>query len=89
MIVLLFMGLFAPFNFMLPDMPLYLQFIGYISIFGGAILWWLFITYVVNKLRARFDLRGVMIINRVIGAAVMAGSAIGAVLIATGIWSLH
>ena len=52
-------------------------------------LWWFFITSVVNKLRTRFDLRGVMIINRVIGSAVMAGSVIGAVLIATGIWSLH
>lgn len=89
MIVLLFMALFTPFNFMLPDMPLYLQFIGYLSIFGGALLWWFFITSVVNKLRARFDLRGVMIINRVIGSAVMVGSVVGAVLIATGIWSLH
>lgn len=89
MIVLLFMALFAPFNFMLPDMPMYLQFMGYLSIFGGAMLWWFFITSMVDKLRAKFDLKGVMIINRVIGSAVMAGSVIGAILIATGIWSLH
>lgn len=89
MIVLLFMGLFTPFNFMLPDMPFYLQCIGYLSIFGGAILWWFFITYVIDKLRARFDLRGVMIINRVIGVTVMVCSFVGAVLIVTGVWSLH
>ena len=89
LIVLLFMALFTPFNFMLPDMPFFNQFIGYISIFGGAMLWWLFITYVVNKLRSRFDVRGVWIINRVIGVAVMIGSFIGALLVATGTWSFH
>ena len=89
LIVLLFMALFTPFNFMLPDMPLFNQFVGYISIFGGAMLWWLFITYLVNKLRVRFDVRGIWVINRVIGALVMLGSLIGAVLIATGTWSLH
>ena len=89
LIVLLFMALFTPFNFMLPDMPLFNQFVGYISIFGGAMLWWLFITYLVNKLRVRFDVRGIWVINRVIGALVLLGSLIGAVLIATGTWSLH
>lgn len=89
LIVLLFMALFTPFNFMLPDMPFFNQFIGYISIFGGAMLWWLFITYLVNKLRVRFDVRGIWIVNRVIGALVMLCSLIGAVLIATGTWSFH
>lgn len=89
LIMLLFLALFTPMNFMLPDQPIYQQFIGYISIFGGAMLWWLFITYVVNKLRTRFDVRGVWIINRVIGIAVMSGSLIGAILIATGTWSFH
>ena len=89
MIILLFMALFTPFNFMLPDMPLFNQCIAYLSIFGGAMLWWLFITYVVNKLRVRFDVRGIWIINRVIGIIVMACSLIGIVLIATGTWSFH
>jgi hypothetical protein len=52
-------------------------------------LWWLFITYVVNKLRKRFDVRGIWIINRVIGGAVMLGSLAGAILIATGTFSFH
>ena len=88
-IILLFLGLFTPFNFMLPEQSFFMQCIGYLSIFGGAMLWWLFITYVVSKLRARFDVRGIKIINRIIGAAVMAGSLIGAILIYTGILSLH
>lgn len=88
-IILLFLGLFTPLNFMLPEQPFFMQCIGYMSIFGGAVLWWFFITYVVSKLRERFDVRGVRVINRVIGCAVMTGSLIGAVLIYTGVWSLH
>lgn len=89
LLVLLFLALFTPMNFMLPEQPLYNQFIGYASIFVGAMLWWLFITYAVSKLRARFDVRGVWIINRVIGALVIIGAFIGAVLIITGIYSFH
>ena len=88
-IILLFLGLFTPFKFMLPEQPFFMQCIGYLSIFGGALLWWFFITYVVNKLRERFDVRGIRIINRVIGAAVMLGALIGMILIYTGVWSLH
>jgi threonine/homoserine/homoserine lactone efflux protein len=89
LILLLFMALFTPFNFMLPDMPFVTQCVGYISIFGGAMLWWFFITYVVSKLRVRFDVRGIRVINRIIGVAVMLGALIGIILISTGVWSLH
>ena len=89
LLVLLFLALFTPLNFMLPEQPLHNQFIGYASIFGGAMLWWLFITYAVSKLRARFDVRGVWIINRIIGTLVMIGAFIGAVLIITGIYTFH
>lgn len=88
-IILLFLGLFTPFNFMLPEQSFFMQFVGYLSIFGGAMLWWFFITYVVSKLRVRFDVRGIRVINRIIGAAVMLGSLIGMMLIYTGVWSLH
>lgn len=89
MIVLLFLALFTPLNFMLPEQSFINQCLGYLSIFGGALLWWVFITYVVNKLRTRFDVRGIWIINRIIGSAVMLGSLIGGVLIATGLFSFH
>lgn len=88
-IILLFLGLFTPLNFMLPEQPFFMQCIGYMSIFGGALLWWFFITYAVSKLRVHFDVRGIRVINRVIGAVVMVGSLIGIILISTGVWSLH
>ena len=89
MIILLFLALFTPFNFVMTEKPMFFQLVGYLSIFGGAMLWWFFITSVVNKLRTHFDVRGIWIINRVIGGVVMVGSLIGAVLIATGTLSLH
>lgn len=89
MIILLFVALFSPLNFVIPEMSLADQCFGYMAIFAGAMLWWFFITYVVNKLRARFDVRGILIINRVIGGAVMVGSLVGAILIATGTISFH
>ena len=89
MIILLFLALFSPLKFIIPEMSLPYQCFGYLSIFGGAILWWFFITYVVSKLRERFDVRGILIINRVIGGAVMVGSVVGAILIATGTFSFH
>ena len=89
MIILLFLALFTPFNFVIPEMSLSFQCFGYLSIFAGAMLWWFFITYVVSKLRVRFDVRGIRVINRIIGVAVMLGALIGIILISTGVWSLH
>lgn len=89
LIILLFMAMFTPFKYMLPEQPFHFQLVGYLSIFAGAMLWWLFITYVVNKLRTRFDVRGIWIINRIIGAIVMIASFVSAVLIITGIYSFH
>jgi threonine/homoserine/homoserine lactone efflux protein len=89
LIVFLFLAMFTPLSFMLPDLPLYQQAIGYLSILGGAMLWWLFITYAVNKLKSRFDVRGIWIINRIIGAVVITASFISVILILTGIYSFH
>ncbi len=89
LIVFLFLAMFTPLSFMLPDLPYYEQVVGYLSIFGGAVLWWLFITYAVNKLRNRFDVRGIWMINRVIGAVVITVSFVSAILLLTGIYSFH
>lgn len=89
MIVLLFVALFSPFDFVIPEMTASAQVVGYLAIFAGAMLWWFFITYLVNKLGKRFDVRGIAIINKVVGGLVMVGSLVGAILIATGTFSFH
>ena len=54
-----------------------LSLVGYLAIVLGALLWWFGITYFVNKVRTRFNLRGIWILNRVIGIVVMLISVAG------------
>lgn len=84
LIIFLFIGLFARLGFVLPGVPVGEQLIGYVAILAGALLWWFCITYFVNKVRNRFNLRGIWMINRIIGAVVMVISALGFILTLLG-----
>ena len=77
LIVFLFIGFFARFSFVLPGIPVYEQTLGYLAILAGALSWWFGITYFVNKVRTRFNLRGIWILNRVIGGVVIVASIAG------------
>jgi len=84
LIIFLFIGLFARFSFVIPGIPIYEQMVGYLAIALGAFTWWFCITYFVNKVRNRFNLRGIWMINRVIGIVVMVISIAGFILTLTG-----
>ena len=56
------------------------QCLGYLSIVTGAMLWWLGLTYVINKMRSNFGVRGIMRLNRTIGSVVLAASIIYALM---------
>src|SRR5574344_2426322 len=77
LIIFLFIGLFARFAFVLPGMPVYEAVIGYLAILLGALSWWFGITFFVSKVRTRFNLRGIWLINRIIGGVVMVVSLLG------------
>lgn len=77
LIIFLFIGLFARFSSVMPGSPIGFQLVGYLAIVLGALLWWFGITYFVNKVRTRFNLRGIWILNRVIGIVVMLISVAG------------
>ena len=77
LIIFLFIGLFARFSFVMPGSPVGFQLVGYLAIVLGALLWWFGITYFVNKVRTRFNLRGIWILNRAIGIVVMLISVAG------------
>ena len=79
LIIFLFIGLFARFSFVMPDSPLELQLVGYMAIVLGALCWWLGITYFVNKVRTRFNVRGIWILNRIFGSIVMLASVVSIV----------
>lgn len=75
LIVFLFMALYAQFAFVLPDHP-FEMLVGFMSIVGGALLWWWGLTWLVDKIRMKFDEFGIRLINQVIGVLVIIGSVI-------------
>jgi threonine/homoserine/homoserine lactone efflux protein len=82
-IVFLFLAMFGQFTFIVPDNPIP-QIAGYIFIVIGALLWWFVLSWLVDKVRNRFEERGLWIINRVIGVIVMIVSAVVAIWTLTG-----
>ena len=79
LIVLLYIGLFARFGFVLPEHSVWMLLGGIAFIGVGAVLWWFGITFFVNIVRKKFNLRGIWILNRIIGSIVMLVSAVGLV----------
>ena len=76
LIVLLFMVLFARFDFIIPEHYIERS-LGGIAIALGALLWWFALTAAINRIRARFNRDTIMRINRVIGIAVMVSAVLG------------
>jgi len=70
LIIFLFVALFNAFTFVVPE-HLGQQCLGYISIFMGAMLWWYGLTYIIDKVRASFDVNRIWLINQIIGVVVM------------------
>jgi len=77
LIIFLIIGLFARFNFLLPEFEYYHYIAGYISIIMGALGWWFLITRFVDKVRSRFSLATMRTLNVIIGLAILLMSLIG------------
>lgn len=80
LILFFIIGLFARFNFILPELKVGHYIAAYVTIFGGALLWWYIVTTLVSKLRARFNVRSLWLINRIIGSLLIIMSVIGIVV---------
>lgn len=80
LILFFIIGLFARFNFLLPEFKYYHYVSGYLSIFGGALLWWFLITFFVNKVRSHFNVRSLWLVNRIIGSILIIMAIVGLVL---------
>lgn len=80
LIIFLFMATFAQFAFVIPDHPFHMC-VGYFSIVCGALLWWFGLSWLIDKVRNKFDNSSIIIINKIIGSVVMIFSLI--VLIGT------
>lgn len=76
-IILLYIGLFARFSFILPDYSIFLVAAGILCIGIGAVVWWFIVTYFVAKLKKKFNVRGIWVLNRVVGSIIIALSVLG------------
>lgn len=79
LILFLIIGLFARFNFLLPEISVYVDIIGYLFIFAGALLWWWMVTFFIDKVRAHFNIRSMWLINKIIGGVIMIFAVVGLV----------
>lgn len=70
MIMFLFIFLYGLFAFSIPSHPFEMS-ISFLSIVLGALLWWFGLTWLVDKIRGKFDDTGILIINKVIGSVVI------------------
>lgn len=70
-IVLLIMGLFTRFNFHDASFKFYHYLIAFLFIAVGALLWWYFVTLLVSKVRAHFNLRSLWVINKITGSIII------------------
>ena len=84
LIIFLFVALFARFTFVVPDHVVQ-QSLGYLSILVGAMIWWFVLTYFIDKVRSRFDVKGIYLLNRLIGVVVIVASIVGFAVTLTGL----
>lgn len=77
LILFFIIGLFARFNFLVPEYQYYHYMAGYAGIFAGALIWWYTITYFVNKVRAHFNVRSMWLLNRAIAIILFLMAAFG------------
>lgn len=70
LIIFLFMAAFAQFAFVIPNHPIQMA-VGYISIVCGALLWWFGLSWLIDKVRNKFDNSSIALINKIIGSVVV------------------
>ncbi len=76
-ILFLFLALFARFGFIEPEDQVLKMIIGLFGIALGALGWWFLITSLVGKVRSNFNVRGLWLMNRIVGIVIMVLSLIG------------
>lgn len=87
LIIFLIIGLFARFNFLLPEITFPQYMAGFLFIFAGALLWWWIVSFFVDKVRAHFNLRSMWLVNKIIGVIILIFALVGIVTAISGMAS--
>ncbi len=77
LIVFLFIALFARFRFIPTDYTFGMIASGLLGICAGALFWWYGVTYIVSKLKRWFNVRGLGLLNKVVGSVIITLGVIG------------
>ena len=81
LILFFIIGLFARFEFIMPDNFSTAHYVlAYLTIFVGALIWWYLVTTLVNRLRRRFNVRSLWLINRIIGSLLIIMAIVGSAM---------
>lgn len=80
LILFFIIGLFARFNFILPEYEIFHYIWAYLTIFSGALIWWYLVTFFVSKLRSRFNVRSLWLVNRIVATILIVMAVIGVLL---------
>jgi threonine/homoserine/homoserine lactone efflux protein len=71
LIIFLFLGLFARFNFLSGTESVFYSLSGIIAVFVGATTWWFVLTFVASIFRKKLNLRGLWVINKLTGSIIV------------------
>lgn len=79
LILFFIIGLFARFSFLQPEYMPHHYIAAYLSIIAGAVAWWYLVTLLVSRLKGRFNVRSLWLINRIIASLlfIMAFAGVG------------
>jgi len=84
LVIFIYMGLFAFFSFPTDTLSEGMKLEALALTVAGDVCWWLLLSFLIDKLRNRFDLRGIWIINRVLGTVLILAAVVWLLLLLVG-----
>lgn len=79
LIIFVYIVGFSRFNFISSEETLFSILLGLLSILIGALSWWFLITFLAAKLRKVINLRGLWLLNKIVGTVIIVLSVLGLV----------
>ena len=76
-IIFLFIGLFARFAYIQADAPFMMHTLSILLILIGSVLWWFVVTYLISKVKERYNIRNLFFINKITGTIILIISTVG------------
>lgn len=74
LVIFIYLALFTYFTFPISEFSGYMAVLAYLAVFVGDMCWWFCLSTLINKVRNRFNLKSLWLINRVLGIVLVAAS---------------